>query len=144
MKFPLPSFFRLWYQSCIVLCMMMISGCLYIPPTEPLEENSPPEFLHSDPPAGEILRLTLSASRNVFVVVQDLDLNDTLRFQWYISGIGILGPGESLLQDDFIGSKIELNNADSSWHNRSLFCVVYDDSNATNSISWTIEILEEN
>ena len=121
------------------------AACYYWPPIIYVEDaNNSPEILHSDPPEGSSLQVTTSASHSAFIVVQDVDTDDTLRFQWWISQIGILGPGEALLQDDFVGSKIELNNIESSWHNRTLNCVVYDDNNASAERSWTIEVLEEN
>jgi hypothetical protein len=125
--------------------MLLSTSCFYWPPKIYIEdENNPPEILHSDPAEGLSLQVTTSSSHSAFIVVQDIDPDDSLRFQWFISGIGILGPGEALLQDDFIGSKIELNNIESSWHNRSLNCVVYDSENESATMSWTIEILEEN
>ena len=125
--------------------MLLLNACYYWPPTIYVEDaNNPPEILHSDPPEGSPLQVTTSASHSAFIVVQDIDADDTLRFQWWISQIGILGPGEALLQDDFAGSKIELTNIEDSWHNRTLNCVVYDDDNASAERSWTIEVLEEN
>lgn len=125
--------------------MLLLNACYYWPPIISVEvENNPPDILHSDPAEGSPFRVTTSSSHSAFIVVQDIDPNDALRFQWWISGIGILGPGEALLQNDFMGSKVELSNIEVSWHNRTLNCVVYDDDNASAEISWIIEILEEN
>ena len=121
-----------------------MSGCYYWRPILVVSPNSPPEILHSDPPFGEVMQLRLSNSNSAFVVVHDIDADDTLRFQWYISGSILLGTGETLSQEGFEGSKLVFNNVEESWHNRTLTCVVFDSSNASASISWPIEILEEN
>ena len=90
------------------------------------------------------MQLNPSTPNIAFVVAQDQTENDTLRFQWYISGAAFLGSGESLPQEDFVGSKIEFTSLEPSWHNRNLNCVVYDSYNASANISWPIEILEGN
>ena len=90
------------------------------------------------------MQLSSTSSNIAFVVAQDQTTNDTLRFQWYISGAAFLGAGDSLPQDGFVGSKIEFQSIEPSWHNRTLNCVVYDSFNSSASISWMIEILEEN
>lgn len=130
----------------LLLCVVCASlqGCYYWRPLGVYYPNTAPEILHSDPPLGAIMELSVSNSNNAFVVVQDIDPDDTVRFQWYISGLSLLGPGESLLQDGFVGSKLEITSASESWHNRTLTCMVYDSFNASASISWTINILEEN
>jgi hypothetical protein len=90
------------------------------------------------------MQMRTSQNNPAFVVAQDLDVDDTLQFQWFISGAVILGPGETIIQQDFLGSKIDIQAAENSWHGRTLTCVVVDSMGATSSISWPIEILEEN
>ena len=119
-------------------------GCYYWRPLQVYTPNSTPEILFSDPAEGDPMQLRVSQTSSAFVVVQDLDLEDSLQFQWYISGAVLLGPGQSFSQGDFIGSKIELTDAEESWHGRTITCVVIDDANATATASWRIEILEEN
>ena len=126
------------------LMLAVSQGCIYWRTIEIISPNTIPEILHSDPPSGEIMRLSSSSSNIAFVVAQDQTPDDTLRFQWYISGAAFLGSGESLPQEGFVGSKIELTSIEPSWHNRTLTCVVYDSYNASATISWPIEILEEN
>lgn len=125
--------------------MLLLTSCFYWPLRIHIEdENHPPEILHSDPSEGAVLQVTTSSSDTVFVVVQDKDPDDELSFMWSISGLGLQSGGEPLLQDDFIGSKIVLNNIEVSWHNRTLTCKVYDSERTSAEISWTIEVLEEN
>ena len=129
--------------SCGMIALLM-SGCYYWRPILVVSPNTPPEILYSDPPFGDVMQLSLSTSNSAFVVVQDLDTDDNLRFQWYISGSVILGTGETLSQDGFEGSKLVFSNVEASWHNRTLTCIVFDSSNESATISWPIEILEEN
>jgi hypothetical protein len=133
-----------WYIFCMTILCILPNGCYYWRPLEVIAPNTPPEILHSDPPMGAVMQLSPSSSNIAFVVAQDETSNDSLRFQWYISGAAFLGAGESLPQEGFIGSKIEFTSLESSWHNRNLNCVVYDSYNASASISWPIEILEGN
>ena len=132
------------FKACMLICSTTIQGCSFWLPFIPISTNSPPEILHSDPPFGAAMKLSTTSPNIAFVVAQDQSEDDTLRFQWYISGSAFFGAGESLPPDGFIGSKIELNTIETTWHNRSLNCVVYDNFNASANISWPIEILEEN
>lgn len=128
----------------ILLLFLFMNGCYYWRPLEVYTPNYPPEILYSDPSNGTTMQLQISQNNSAFVVVQDLDDSDTLQFQWFISGAILLGPGESFSQGEFVGSKITIVNAEESWHGRTLTCVVIDGSNETATISWPIEILEEN
>ena len=100
--------------------------------------------LYSDPAQGAVMQIRTSQTNPAFIVAQDTDPGDTLQFQWFISGAIILGPGETIIQQEFIGSKIDIQQAEESWHGRTLTCVVVDSTGSTASISWPIEILEEN
>ena len=127
-----------------VIAMHTQSGCYYWRPLEVYTPNSPPEILYSDPAQGDPMQIRTSQSTPAFIVAQDPDIDDALQFQWFISGAIILGPGETIIQQDFIGSKIDIQQAEESWHGRTLTCVVVDSTGATASISWPIEVLEEN
>ena len=127
-----------------VLTMYTQPGCYYWQPLEVYTPNSPPEILYSDPPQGAVMQIRTSQTNPAFIVAQDPDIDDTLQFQWFISGAIILGPGETIIQQDFIGSKIDIQQAEDSWHGRTLTCVVVDLTGSTASISWPIEVLEEN
>jgi hypothetical protein len=127
-----------------ILAFPFFSGCYYWRPLEVYTPNSPPEILYSDPAKGAAMQIRISQRNPAFVVAQDLDADDTLQFQWFVSGAIILGPGETIVQQEFLGSKIEIQQAEESWHGRTLTCVVVDSTGSTASISWPIEILEEN
>jgi hypothetical protein len=131
------------FKWLLWLISMNVS-CYYWRPLEVYTPNSNPEILFSDPAEGEPMQLRVSQMNSAFVVVQDLDMDDTLQFQWYISGAILLGPGESFSQGEFIGSKIEIADAEESWHGRTITCVVIDSANSTATTTWPIEILEEN
>ena len=120
------------------------SGCYYWQPLEIYTPNSPPEILYSDPAKGAPMQIRVSQNNPAFVVAQDPDVEDSMQFQWFISGAIILGPGETIVQQDFLGSKIDIQQAEENWHGRTLTCVVVDSTGSTASISWPIEILEEN
>ena len=127
-----------------ILAMNTQSGCYYWRPLDVYTPNSPPEILYSDPAQGAVMQIRTSQTNPAFIVAQDTDPGDTLQFQWFISGAIILGPGETIIQQEFIGSKIDIQQAEESWHGRTLTCVVVDSTGSTASISWPIEILEEN
>jgi hypothetical protein len=127
-----------------ILAMNTQPGCYYWRPLEVYTPNSPPEILYSDPAQGAVMQIRTSQTNPAFIVAQDTDPGDTLQFQWFISGAIILGPGETIIQQEFIGSKIDIQQAEESWHGRTLTCVVVDSTGSTASISWPIEILEEN
>ena len=104
----------------------------------------PPTILHSDPRNDEAMQI-IKESNTAFVVVQDSNDPESLRFQWWISGEGVLGYAEPLTgeDEDFIGSKITLPH-EASWDGRTLNCVVYDSYNASDSRSWPIVVTEGN
>jgi len=126
------------------LFIPLSGGCYYWQPLEVYTPNSPPEILYSDPPMGATMQMRISQLNPAFVVAQDPDVDDTMQFQWFISGAVILGPGETIVQQNFLGSKIDIQQAEENWHGRTLTCIVVDSLGATASISWPIEILEEN
>lgn len=141
------------FGTCVIplICIVFgafgissLSGCYYWQPLEIYTPNSSPEILYSDPALGATMQMRISQNNPAFVVAQDPDPNDVLQFQWFVSGAVILGPGETIVQQEFLGSKIDILDAQETWHGRTLTCVVVDMSGETASISWPIEILEEN
>ena len=121
-----------------------LAGCYYWQPLEVIDVNARPFILHSDPPIGEPLEITEQSLNTAFVVVQDLNDPEMLIFQWYISGVEIIGPGEQILQEGFTGSKVSLSPINQAWNNRTLNCVVYDSYNESTSASWPLIVLEGN
>ena len=129
-----------------IFCMIIFvfhSGCFYWQGIDQIESNSPPQITHSDPESGGYMILN-SEQNTAFVVVTDANDPESLRFQWWISGEGILGYAEPIPSNEsgFIGSKLTIGK-ESHWDGRKLNCIVYDSFNSTDTISWTIVIPQE-
>lgn len=117
----------------------MLSGCPFVLPFIPVEQNVPPTIIDSSPGEGEIL-VVENAEAKAFVIVTDPDDLD-LTFVWEITREGIQPDAITSRSEDYLFSQLTVEQ-DPDYDQKTLSVTVYDPSGSFAERSWTIDIPE--
>lgn len=129
--------FSIWHGICLILTQ---SGCFYTLPFIEIEDNVRPEIVISSPAAGDTLVIS-SSTAMAWVAAADPD-DASLRCQWFVDGFKDLGAGIPIVDDELPGCYIYVEN-DPDFDGRTLRCIIFDASQASDEIRWPIDVLED-
>lgn len=111
-----------------------LSGCFYVGPMPDWEDNLPPRVLASNPADGEPIVLG-PTGRQVMVVVNDPDPDDTVTLTWWYSLDGYIGDAVPFPD----GSAVDVP-WDPELDGQELRCLMYDDAGHDVNLAWPLEV----
>ena len=111
-----------------------LAGCFYVGPMPDWEDNLPPRVLASNPADGEIIVLG-PTGRQVMVVVNDPDPDDTVTLTWWYSLDGYIGDAVPFPD----GSAVDVH-WDPELDGQELRCLMYDDAGHDVNLAWPLEV----